>query len=164
MTTAGAAPYIEVKPLSANAFDVYGEVLENKTEQRRRDFSMPFAGLDTGTTPRLWINRLQPSRTRSIAIDTMECHPHSHQTFIPMREVPYLIAVALPGEDGLPDLATLSAFISGGGQGVCYRRSVWHFAFTSLDDVNEVAVIMAESGRSDDTVVTRLAEPVMVAL
>lgn len=164
MTTVGAAQHIDVKPLSANAFEAYGEVLENKTEQRRRDFSMPFAGLDAGTTPRFWINRLQPSRTRPIVIDTMECHPHSHQTFIPMREVPYLIAVALPGEDGLPNLATLSAFTSNGGQGVCYRRSVWHFAFTSLDDVNEVAVIMADSGRSDDTVVIRLARPITVAL
>jgi ureidoglycolate lyase len=57
MTTAGAAPYIDVKQLSADAFEVYGEVLENKTDQRRRDFSMPFAGLDAGTTPRFWVNR-----------------------------------------------------------------------------------------------------------
>ena len=163
MTMSGASHCLDAKTLSAYAFELYGDVIENKTNQRRRDFSTPFAGLDAGTTPRFWVNRLQPSPTRSIVIDLMECHPRSPQTFIPMREVPYLIAVALSGDDGLPDPRTLSAFTSEGGQGVCYRRSVWHFAFTSLDDINEVAVIMADSGHGD-TLFARLAQPVIVDL
>jgi ureidoglycolate lyase len=150
--------------LNADAFEPYGEVLENKSDQRRRDFAAPLAGIAAGATTRLWVNRLQPYREESILVDVMECHPRSPQSFVPMRETPYLVAVALAADDGLPDLGTLRAFISTGGQGICYRQSVWHFAFTSLGEVNEVAVIMADSGRGDDTIITQLAQPVRVDL
>jgi ureidoglycolate lyase len=48
--------------------------------------------------------------------------------------------------------------------GVSYRSSVWHFAFTSLRDVNEVVVIMSSTGRDDGTVIARLGQPVTVNL
>jgi ureidoglycolate lyase len=94
----------------------------------------------------------------------MECHPWSAQSFIALREVPYLVVVALPGDDGLPDLQTLKAFVCEDGMGVSYRSSVWHFAFTSLRDVNEVVVIMSSTGRDDGTVIARLGQPVTVNL
>jgi ureidoglycolate lyase len=72
--------------------------------------------------------------------------------------------VALSGDDDLPNSDTLCAFVSDGGQGVCYRRGVPHFAFTSLDEVNEVVVIMSEAGDDHDTVVVDLAQPVRVDL
>ena len=125
---------------------------------------MPFAEIHSEAKSKLWVNRLQPCTSATIDVDVMECHPWSAQSFIPLREVPYLVVVALPGDDGLPDLQTLKAFVCEDGMGVSYRSSVWHFAFTSLRDVNEVVVIMSSTGRDDGTVIARLGQPVTVNL
>lgn len=150
--------------LSEAAFSVYGEVIQNKTALKRRDFAVPFAGIHRDAVSQLWVNLLQPCTSATIDVDVMECHPRSPQSFIPLREVPYLVVVALPGDDGLPDLQTLKAFVCEGGAGVSYRNSVWHFAFTSLTHANEVVVIMSNTGSDDDTIITRLAQPVKVNL
>jgi ureidoglycolate lyase len=155
---------LSAESLSAAAFSAYGEVLENKSTQRRRDFDVPFEQIDIGAKPRLWVNRLPRCRTASIEIDAMESHPRSPQTFIPMQSVPCLVVVALSGKDGQPDPSTLRAFVSKGGQGICYRPSVWHYTFTSLGGPNEVVVIMTSTGRENDTVTARLQPPVKVNL
>jgi ureidoglycolate lyase len=154
--------YHEVDVLSVEAFERYGVVLENATSERRLDFEMPFNN-EPNAVPRLWINRLQGYHGDSIGISVMECHPHAPQTFVPMIDAPYLVAVALPGDDGLPDMQTFRAYVSKGGEGVCYRRAVWHFAFTSLGSDNQVVVIMAGDGR-DDTLIHTLAQPIGIHL
>jgi ureidoglycolate lyase len=155
---------LSAESLSASAFAAYGEVLENKSGQRRRDFNLPFEQIDTGAKAHLWVNRLPRCRTAAIEVDAMECHPRSPQTFIPLQSVPCLVVVALSGKDGQPDPSTLRAFVSKGGQGIAYRPSVWHYTFTSLGGPNEVVVIMASTGREDDTVIARLEPPVKVSL
>jgi ureidoglycolate lyase len=155
---------LSVEALTASAFAAYGEVLENKSVERRRDFAMPFGQIDTGSQPRLWVNRLPGCRAASLKIDSMECHPRAPQTFIPMHPMPCLIVVALPGEGGQPSQSTLRAFVSKGGQGVCYRPSVWHYTFTSLGGPNEVVVILANSGHENDTIVAQLKRPARVNL
>ncbi len=114
--------------------------------------------------PSLWVNRLDPMIDKDIVIEVMERHPYSSQTFLPLNAGRFLIALALSGDDGLPDLTTLRAFISRGSQGVRYRPNIWHYAFTSLDSVMQVAVIQSASGREDDTVVTRLSIPIPVGV
>jgi ureidoglycolate lyase len=93
----------------------------------------------------------------------MESHPYSAQTFVPMQPGRCLVAVAFSGPDGKPDLSTLRAFVTEGGQGVSYRPNVWHYAFTSLDGPNEVVVIMGYSDRGGDTVIERLTQPVEIS-
>lgn len=147
---------IAAEPLTAEAFSAYGEIVDNKTGMRRRDLSVPFQPADVPVSPALWVNRLEQHRSLAIHVDSMECHPHSAQTFIPMYPSRCLAVVALPDSDGKPDLNSVRAFVTRPGQGICYRPAIWHYAFTSLDGPNEVAVIMGSTGGGDDTIVERL--------
>ena len=80
----------------------------------------------------------------------LERHPFSAQSFIPLRQTRYLVAVALGDACGLPDLESLRAFIAGPHQGVCYRPGIWHHRLTALDAPTEFAVFMAITRHSDD--------------
>jgi ureidoglycolate lyase len=153
---------LSAEPISAERFSKYGELLENKTEQRRRDFSVQFEA-GPGLSQQLWVNRLPRSPEAGILVDVLECHPFSAQTFVPMNPGRCLVVVTLTGSDGKPDLSTLRAFLTEGGQGVSYRANVWHYAFTSLDGPNEVVVIMGYSGRGDDTVIEQLEQQIEIS-
>jgi len=145
--------------ISATQFAAFGELLENKTDQRRQDFSLQFA---VGVQPQLWVNRLRAYTGRQILVDVMESHPHSTQTFVPMQPGRCLIVVAPSGADGKPDISALRAFVTKGGQGISYRPNVWHYTFTSLDGPNEVVVIMGYGSASGDTIIEPLVHPVAV--
>ncbi|OWT80402.1 ureidoglycolate lyase [Achromobacter sp. HZ28] len=145
--------------LDGRGFAQFGEVLENRGDTRRRDFSLQFAQ-ENG--PRLWVNRIEPCARAPIIVREMERHPHSAQSFIPMRGGRCLVVVGLSAADGALDPATIRAFVTDGSQGVSYRPDVWHFAFTAIDGSNEVAVIMGYSGRGDDTVLTSLDERIEI--
>lgn len=107
---------IAAEPLTAEAFYAYGEIVENRTGMRRRDLSVPFRPADVPVSPALWVNRLEQHRSMAIHVDSMECHPHSAQTFIPMSPSRCLAVVALPGSDGKPDLNSVRAFVTRPGQ------------------------------------------------
>jgi len=147
--------------ISAEKFAPYGELLENKTTEKRQYFSLQFADANN---PRIWVNHLPKLDATSIILNEMESHPFSAQTFVPMHGGRCLVAVALSGSEGKPDMSTLRAFLTDGGQGVTYRPHVWHYAFTSIDGPNEVVVIMGYTGRNDDTVIVTFSEPVEVPL
>lgn len=152
---------LAAEPISADNFAVFGELLENKTDQRRRDFHLPSAGI---YRPQLWVNRLPRVSDALVLVDVMESHPYSVQTFVPMQPGRCLVVVAPMGENGKPDMAGLRAFLTQGGQGVSYRPNVWHYTFSSIDGPNEVVVMMGYTGRGDDTVLETLATPVQVVL
>jgi len=152
---------LAVEPLTGESFAAFGEVLENKTAVRRRDFKLQFA---TDNGPRLWVNRINRLEENPVRVQEMECHPHSAQTFVPMQPGRCLVVVALSGSDGKIDLSSMRAFLSSGGQGVTYRPHVWHYTFSSMDGPNEVAVIMGYTGRDDDTALIQLETPVEVRL
>jgi len=154
---------IAAEPISVESFAAYGELLENKTDQRRNDFAVQFATYPD-IAPQLWVNRLPRCSDTSVLIDVMENHPYSAQTFVPMQSGRCLVVVALGGADGKPDLSTLRAFVTAGGQGVSYLPKVWHYTFSSLDGPNEVVVIMGNTGRGDDTVIEHISRPVEVIL
>ena len=152
---------IKAEPISSAGFAAYGELLENKTDQRRKDFTVQFATYPD-IAPQLWVNRLARCTDTAVLIDVMENHPYSAQTFVPMQPGRCLVVVALGGADGKPDLSTLRAFVTAGGQGVSYLPKVWHYTFSSLDGPNEVVVIMGNTGRGDDTVIEKISRPVEV--
>lgn len=162
MSLADATITITAQPIDSEVFAEYGELLENKSELRRRDFHTQFSPGANSLSLQLWVNRLAQHREAFVIVDALENHPHSAQTFVPMQPGRCLVAVALPDADGKPALSTLRAFVTEGGQGVTYRPAVWHYTFTSLDSPNEVIVIMGQSGQGDDTVIERLAQHVTV--
>ncbi|UDL93957.1 ureidoglycolate lyase [Lichenihabitans sp. PAMC28606] len=141
---------INVTDLTGEAFEAYGEVvvparittrvdrvarLENK-----RDHAEPNLFMVTTTTTSV------PHR-----FDKMESHPDSSQTFLPFAATPILIAVALPGPDGQPNLSTLKGFLASGA-GFSYRAGVWHLPLASLGEPVAAAGFMYEDGTSRDCV------------
>jgi len=53
----------------------------------------------------------------------MERHPKSSQTFFPLKDKPYLVVVAPPGE---LDMDKAETFLLQPDQGVSYHRGTWH--------------------------------------
>ena len=68
----------------------------------------------------------------------VERHPLGSQAFIPMSADPFLVIVA-PDEQGAP--GTPRAFLTKPGQGVNYRRNVWHGVLTPLHRKSLFAVV-----------------------
>jgi ureidoglycolate lyase len=140
---------LEIRPLTAEAFAPYGEVIEPSPERVRM--------INGGTTERhhalsaadvvgegagviLNIFRGQPRRF-PYAVDMMERHPLGSQSFSPLSPKPFLVVVA-PDEDGRPGRPEV--FLATGGQGVNYRRNVWHHPLMALDTVCDFLVVDRE--------------------
>ena len=95
---------------------------------------------------------------------TLERHPHSSQTFIPIRVSRYLVIVAPDRPDGSPDLDKVRCFLANGRQCVTYRRGLWHHDMTVLDDTAEMAILMWCDGSSDDEELLEIDAPFEVLL
>jgi ureidoglycolate lyase len=162
MTQTSSSPLVQAELISSSAFMPYGDIVENKTDQRRRDVPLAFQMHGVKLTPEMWVNRLPRHGLTRALIDVLESHPYSSQTFIPMHASRCMVVVALSDTNGGPDLDTLRAFVTEPGQGVCYRHGVWHYTFLSLDHSNEVAVTLGTTGRNDDTVIVRLPDAIGV--
>ena len=68
----------------------------------------------------------------------MERHPRGSQAFLPMSQDPFLVVVA-PDNDGRPGRPR--AFVTAPGQGVNYRRAIWHGVLTPLHEPGLFAVV-----------------------
>ncbi len=135
---------IATRALTADAFAPYGEVLEAAGEPdglinqglcgRHHDLArMDFAGGRAGIS----IFDAAP-RTLPLRLEMVERHPEGSQAFLPMTQEPFLVIVA---EDagGVP--AEPVAFLTAPGQGVNYRRGVWHGVLTPLAAPGLFAVV-----------------------
>lgn len=140
---------LTIKPeaLTDEAFAPFGEVIaagsgerlliNDGTTERFNDLAEIDVGAQGGR-PIVNIFRAQP-RGLPLAIHMVERHPLGSQTFVPLGPAPFLVLVARPGETVTP--ADLRAFRTAPGQGVNYRRGVWHHPLIALDDVSEFLVI-----------------------
>ena len=132
---------IKIKPLTAEAFAPYGEVLEATGDFRlinaglcRRHHDR--AGLDFGPAGRAGISIFKAElRSLPYAFDLIERHPDGSQAFIPMSADPFLVIVS----DG--PTATPHAFVTDGAQGINLRRGTWHGVLTPLGGPGLFAVI-----------------------
>ncbi|MEM1130755.1 MAG: ureidoglycolate lyase, partial [Pseudomonadota bacterium] len=68
----------------------------------------------------------------------VERHPDGSQAFLPMSQAGFLITVApdAPNGPGRP-----RAFLSAPGQGINFRRGIWHGVLTPLAEPGLFAVI-----------------------
>ncbi len=120
------------EPLTQEAFAPFGDVIET----RDREFFM----INNGSTQRyhrltdvqlsspedqgiISIFRAKPL-AMPLRIRMVERHPLGSQAFIPLKDNPFLVLVAEPGEN--PTSEQLRAFITDGSQGVNYHKGVWH--------------------------------------
>ncbi|MDE1157978.1 MAG: ureidoglycolate lyase [Neorhizobium sp.] len=136
---------LSVKPLTPHAFAPFGEVIEadpktmrhinGGTTERFHALAAPEAA---GEGARIILNifRGQP-RQFPYAITMMERHPFGSQSFSPLSGRPFLVAVS-HDEDGRPGRPLV--FFANAGQGVNYRRNVWHHPLMAFDAVSDFLI------------------------
>ena len=68
----------------------------------------------------------------------VERHPLGSQAFIPMSPRPFVVVVCPDGPDGP---GTPQAFLTAPGQGVNYRRNVWHGVLTPVGEAQDFVIV-----------------------
>jgi ureidoglycolate lyase len=136
------------QPLTAAAFKPYGEVVAAASAIETRTINdghttrfHDLASIETGNG-KLSVNifRTTPQAT-PIVLKSMERHPLSSQTFIPMGDKPFLVVVA-PAGDMKPEAIT--AFLASPDQGVNYFPGTWHHYSLALVEASDFLVIDRE--------------------
>ena len=136
---------ISAKPLTAEGFAPYGDVLDcagvpdKIINQGKCGRCHDRAALDFGPDGRAGVSlfKAQP-RSLPYVLDMMERHPEGSQTFLPMSLDPFLIIAAADdgGKPGKPE-----AFVSSPGQAINFHRNVWHGVLTPLHEPGLFAVV-----------------------
>ncbi|MEM8742484.1 MAG: ureidoglycolate lyase [Pseudomonadota bacterium] len=135
---------LRARPLTAAAFDPFGDVLEaagtpdRLINEGRCARYHDLAGLDIETGRAgvsLFVAQLQ---SMPVEITLLERHPLGSQCFVPMGGARYLVVVA-PDAGGIPGAPV--AFLARGDQGVNYHRNVWHAVLTPVSGGGLFAVI-----------------------
>lgn len=97
-----------------------------------------------------------------VRITALERHPHSTQSFVPLKAGRWLILVAPKNEKGEPDMAEALAFVAGPEDAICIGQDVWHAGLTVFDQPAQFGMIMWKADSAEDGVLWHLAEPVAV--
>ena len=135
---------IEAKPLTAEAFAPFGEVLDaSGTPDKMINQGLCARFHDLATLDfvegRAGISLFQAElRALPYRLEMMERHPLGSQAFIPMSQDGFLIIVA-EDDGGRP--AAPRAFLSAPGQAINFRRGTWHGVLTPLSGSGLFAVI-----------------------
>lgn len=138
-----------LQPLTAAAFAPYGEVLEAPAEPGRTYFEGALGNRREGVRPSISVTHRLPT-TLPMASTTMERHPTTSQSFIPMDAARWIIVVAPHAPGGGPDMAKAEAFLAGPDQGITYGIDVWHHPFTVIDRAQRFAIVMWRDGTPQD--------------
>ncbi len=156
-------PELTLAPFTPDAFAPFGQTIVSPPAGGEA-FLHPLLGAaraDASVCAKL---DTHPARSLPFTTPKMERHEHSEQLFVPLGPARYVIAAAMPGADGAPDLATLSGFIVEDGSGICYTRGIWHFPITILDHPATFLMMMKAVGdASIDTSWATLPAPITVA-
>jgi ureidoglycolate lyase len=136
-------------PLTAEAFAHFGNVLEGPALPGRVAADDALGPTRPALRPSLAIV-LKPNADLPLRSTTMERHPSSSQTFMPLDAGPWLVVVAPDALGAGPDMARARAFLAQPDQGVTYRAGVWHHPFTVLERPARFAVLMWKHGTPAD--------------
>lgn len=138
-------PFLSARPLTAEAFAPFGDVLEAEGPPDKlinQDLCGRFhdrARLDFGPDGRAGISLFKADpRTMPYECEMLERHPLGSQAFIPMSLTSFLVIVA-PDENGIP--GTVRAFFTAPGQAINLLRGTWHGVLTPLADPGLFAVV-----------------------
>jgi len=153
---------LRARPLTAEAFRAFGEVIEpdncaeirlinNGTTTRFHDIA-PVDVAAGGGHALISIFRGKPFAL-PLRIAMLERHPLGSQAFMPLEGRPYLVVVA-PDEGGRP--GTPVAFLASGAQGVSYHRGTWHHPLVALGERSDFLVV--DRGGSGDNLVEFMFE------
>jgi len=136
------------EPLTAAAFEPFGDVIEATDSARKMTINSGFAErfhalarVDLGNTDGgalINIFRAVP-RALPFYLSLLERHPLGSQAFMPLAPHPYVVVVA-PG-DAAPDITAMRCFLARPGQGVNYARGTWHHPLLCLYAVCDFMVV-----------------------
>lgn len=160
------------RPITEEAFAPFGDVVcagqsggrpANMGTALRTDYCASLESSRPEARPNLAVFR---SMAKSLPFDIqlLEKHPCSTQAFLPMVCSRYLVCVAPALADESPDLDGLCAFLCGPGQGINYRRGVWHHPILALYGPADFVMLAWEDGGALDCVEYPLLEPVRISV
>jgi ureidoglycolate lyase len=138
------------QPLTAEAFEPFGQVLPVLSTAGRRYFDDALENSRSGARPSLSIVHKEPAARLPLQVTAFERHQFSSQAFLPLSGGRWLIVVCHAGADGGPDPTRAVAFIADGRMGVNYRQGVWHHPLTVLDVPASHAVLMWRDETAQD--------------
>ncbi|XQU08089.1 ureidoglycolate lyase [Halomonas sp. LY9] len=138
---------LEAKPLTADAFAPFGDVLDARTSasypinagrtQRHHDLAkVETFGDNAHTLINIFVS--QPV-SLPLSLTFLERHPQGSQAFMPLHQERFIIVVAPPGETIALD--EVQAFVTDGRQGVNYRAGTWHAIQSVLEREGEFLVV-----------------------
>ncbi len=151
---------IALRPLDANAFAPFGQVLARPA--RVGDRASYEAGLSNHrpqATIRLWVNHIQPT-TPPLVTTKLERHRYSSQTFLPLSVSRYVVITAPSLASGAPDVDRITGFIAEGTQGITSAAAVWHHPICALDDPASFAVLIWKDDSPTDEEWATLPDPI----
>ncbi len=140
---------IRARPLTAEAFAPFGQVLAPPLEPGRQYFDEALASARPLARPSLSLSSRLPVPL-PVRVAMLERHRFSSQTFVPLDVSRWLIVVASHAAGGGPDCGRARAFVADPGQGVTYAMDTWHHGSTVLDRPARFAVFMWRDGTPDD--------------
>lgn len=147
--------------LSAEALAPYATVLKAR-DGKFTDFPEVLERGDTPGHHAFAILCPQPVAGPQVSIASLERHPHSTQSFLPLTAGRWLVVVAPTLPDGAPDAAHAKAFVAGPEDAICIGRNVWHAGLSVLDRPAEFAMMMWRADAGDDGVVAELTHPIVL--
>ncbi|WP_343501972.1 ureidoglycolate lyase [Alloyangia pacifica] len=139
---------IAARPLTAEGFAPYGEVLEVKgtpdkiINQGLCGRHHDRAALDFGPEGRAGISLFDAEpRALPYTLELVERHPEGSQAFLPMHQNEWLVIVADPGSGTNEGPGEVHAFLAAPGQGINFHRGTWHGVLTPLHAPGLFAVV-----------------------
>ena len=151
-------------PLTREAFAPYGQVLMAVgDDSQRQEFAASLKNHRMQATLNMAFLLSKPS-SPPWHIHTLERHPYSAQSFVPVQGTRYLVAVCASRPDGQPDLASLSVFVAEGTQAVNYYPNVWHVPHMVLDGPGMFIMLRWDCGNPDDTEYVPVEPPIFLDL
>ena len=150
------SPIFYAKPVTAEAFQPYGTLLDPALADPRLNFMVELDNPRANARANLALIR-PPIATFPFDVAVMEHHPFSEQVFMPLGDTHYLIIVAHDDGQGRPDLNTVKAFTVTGSLAISYRAETWHTGMVTLGQQGQFAMFIYEDGSPDDCVFSDVA-------
>lgn len=151
-----------LQPLNQAGFTDFGDVIEHKGDQRRRTFSIDYASDHDDMRRAFWVSKVVETTNLPAQIKFLERHPFSDQAFIPLRDTRFLVVACPSNADGSPNLDQIHAYEAAPGQGVIYRRNVWHAPLSSLTAPSEFFVTMGITDKAANDEFYELTTPLAI--
>ncbi|MBP1181921.1 ureidoglycolate lyase [Methylobacterium sp. PvR107] len=140
------APSITARPLTAEAFAPFGQVIDtagtaprpmNAGMARRFHDLAAIEVVGDGARTVIGLVEAQPYPL-PLRLTLVERHPLGAQAFVPLSAAPFLVVVC-PDADGRPGRP--QAFVTAPRQGICYARGTWHGVLTPFGARQDFVVI-----------------------